>query len=155
MAPGKKDHTYKGRAQGRSLFEQKRYLLWPLKDLHETLNGRYEPDDENSYLAKFGKELPFRLFYQFIRENKEYVYNEEMPHFSCLCEVCENGALLAKGLERECQAQKIPTNPHSIVEQYSCNSSSEDCMIGDCEDCPSHGLSLEDFKKGEQEEINE
>lgn len=28
-------------------------------------------------------------------------------------------------------------------------------MMGDCEDCPSHGLSLEDFKKGEQEEINE
>ena len=55
-----------------------------------SLNGRYEPDDKNSYLAKFGKELPFGLFYQFIRENKEYVYNEEMPHFSCLCEVCEN-----------------------------------------------------------------
>ena len=90
LAPGKKDHTYKGRAQGRSLFEQKRYLLWPLKDLHESLNVRYEPDDENSYLAKFGKELPFGLFYQFIRENKEYVYNEEKPHFSCLCEVCEN-----------------------------------------------------------------
>ena len=28
-------------------------------------------------------------------------------------------------------------------------------MIGYFENCPSHGLFLEDFKKGEQEEINE
>ena len=57
MAPGKKDHVYKGRLEGEKLFEQKRYLLWPLKDLHEALNGKHEADDENSHVAKFGEVL--------------------------------------------------------------------------------------------------
>ena len=55
MAPGKKDHRYKGRREGVKYFEQKRYLLWPLRDLHDALNGKHEANDDNSYMAEFQK----------------------------------------------------------------------------------------------------
>ena len=35
MAPGKKDNVYKGKVDGEKQYEQKRFLLWPLRDLHD------------------------------------------------------------------------------------------------------------------------
>ena len=114
IAPGKKDHVYKGKRDGVKIFETKRFLLWTLRDLHDSLNGMHEQNDENSFMAKFNMKLPFTVFYEFIKANKEYHYNGEMPHFSCMCEVCENAVLLAKSMQRECKSEDIPTNPHSI-----------------------------------------
>ena len=75
MAPGKKDNVYKGKVDGEKQYEQKRFLLWPLRDLHDSLNGKYEVANENSFVIKFDKKLPFGCFYDFIKANKEYKYN--------------------------------------------------------------------------------
>ena len=36
--------------------------------------------------------------YNFLKMHKEMAYNSDIPHSSCLCEVCENASLLAKGM---------------------------------------------------------
>ena len=32
----------------------------------------------------------------------------------------------------------MPINPHDIVERFSCNSYSDDCMYSNCDECGSH-----------------
>ena len=39
MNPGRKDHLYVGKKVGVKVYEQKRYLLWKIRDLHEIANG--------------------------------------------------------------------------------------------------------------------
>ena len=39
MTPRRKDHVYVGKKDGVKLYEQKRYLLWKIRDLHEIANG--------------------------------------------------------------------------------------------------------------------
>ena len=39
MNPGRKDHVYVGKKDGVKVYEQKRYLLWKIRDLHEIANG--------------------------------------------------------------------------------------------------------------------
>ena len=33
---------------------------------------------------------------------------------------------------------QIPINPHGIFERFSCDSSSDDCMNSNCDECGSH-----------------
>ena len=37
--PGRKDHVYVGKINGEKQYQQKRYLLWKLRDLHEIADG--------------------------------------------------------------------------------------------------------------------
>ena len=53
---------------------------------------------------------------------------------------------MERGLEQACKAKKIPGDPHTIVEEYSC-SDTKLCMMGSCERCSSHGLVEEDFQE--------
>ena len=58
-------------------------------------------------------------------------YNRDIPQSSCLCEVCENVCLLAKGINKSCKLN-LAVNPHDLVESFSCTSTSKACMQGDC-----------------------
>ena len=51
MNPGRKDHVYVGKKDGVKVYEQKRYLLWKIRDLHEIANGRsgIEEASEDSF----------------------------------------------------------------------------------------------------------
>ena len=40
----------------------------------------------------------------------------------------------------------IQTNIYSLVEAYSCNSTSKSCMYSTCDECCDTGLKVEDFK---------
>ena len=135
MNPGKGDHFTKK--------NEKRYLLWPLRDVLEMLNGSELASGEG-FKDRFAKKLSFSLFYKFIKARKQYIFNNKIPQYTCLCEVCENTVLLAKGLNQACKLS-IPVDPHSIVEEYSCSSDSKTCMMSLCEDCKPHGLVYEDF----------
>ena len=86
---------------------------------------------------------------------KQYIFNNKIPHNTCLCEVCENTTLLGKGLNQACNVKKIPSDPHAIVEEYSCCSDSKDCMMSSCNDCKSHGLTAEDFEEQQQKQSAE
>ena len=59
--------------------------------------------------------------------------------YSCLCEICENSSLLAKGLNKLKRKLKtrLPTNPHDLVETFSCDSDEAACMLEKCSWCQS------------------
>ena len=48
--------------------------------------------------------------------NKQYILNNEVPDYFCLCESYEYVSLLAEGLENACIRKEVPTDYWTIVE---------------------------------------
>ena len=69
MNPGKKDHVYLDRSNGERKYEQKRYLLWPLRDLLNILNT----PKNDSYVDSYREELTFSVLYRFLKAHKQYI----------------------------------------------------------------------------------
>ena len=138
--PGRKDNVYIGKSNGESRYLQRRYLLWPSRDILLMANGTEGIGD--SYASKFEEKLKFSQLYDFLKLHKEYVYNSNIPHLSCLCEICENTSLLARGLNRQKRKlkEKFPTSPHDLLEMFSCNSGEAVCMLEKCALCKSSKL---------------
>ena len=126
--PGRKDNVYIGKINGTKQYVQKRYLLWTLRDALGILNNQ-----EDGFHINFEEELSFGIFYRFIKRKKQFVYQRDIPDTSCLCEVCENAAMMAKAIRK--QKSGHPTNAHDIVEKYSCDSDDPKCMKNICETC--------------------
>ena len=148
--PGRKDQRYVGKIDGKSQFVQKRYLLWTLNDLLGIANGVESIQEGCSFQSSFSRKLKFHELYEFIKSRREYIYNRDIPQSSCLCEICENAVFIAKGVNKKIlnKSLLVPTDPHSLVEAYSCQSSSKDCMYSLCEDCNITDLSEDDFLGG-------
>ena len=96
--PGRKGNVYVGIINGERKYVQKRYLLWTLRDLLGIMNGKQIHGMENgdTFRDAFDHEISFTLLYNFIKTQKQLIYNRDIPQSSCLCEVCENVCLLAK-----------------------------------------------------------
>ena len=58
MNPDKKDNVYVRKADGERRYEQKQYLLWPMRDIINILNMS---DAEESYVQAFNDKLSFRM----------------------------------------------------------------------------------------------
>ena len=144
--PGRKDQRYIGKENGKSKFVPIRYLLWTLRDLLEMVNGcsLVVEDGFDSFSDIFLKKLTFRQLYHFIKSRKQFVYNRDIPQASCLCEICENTVYLAKSIASRVK-MNYHANPHSLVETYSCDTASENCMNSVCMNCRETGLKVEDF----------
>ena len=54
MNPGKNDNIYIGKHDGVKKYEQKRYFLWPLRDVLDMLNGS-EANENDTYAENFGE----------------------------------------------------------------------------------------------------
>ena len=76
--------------------------------------------------SKFPKEITFCQFYGFIKSQPQVVYNKVIPQSSCSCEICEKAVCISKSLSRN--KYILPNNLHSLVEQFSCNSTSRSCV---------------------------
>ena len=89
MNPGRKDHVYVGQKDGVKVYEQKRYLLWKIRDLHEIANGGIviEEAGGDSFSHAFGRPLKFALLYDVLKLQKVYVFNRDIPQWSYLCEL--------------------------------------------------------------------
>ena len=90
----------------------------------------------SNFVSTFSEKLTFfQLFSNdFIKSHKQFVYNKNIPHTSCLCDTCENIVLLAKGLnnyKRLTASARLPETPHDIVEKYGSSSDEKDCMFDD------------------------
>ena len=70
-------------------------------------------------------------------------YNSGIPHSSCLCKVCENASLLAKGIK---SSDILSPTAHDLAEKHTCDLSLKDCKLGNCPKCLKPGLSISDFK---------
>ena len=114
-----------------------------VKKMLGIINGDETIDlsDTDTFVGTFGKRLPFSVLYDFVKERKQFIFNRNIPQASCLCEICEKVCLMAKGINKSCK-QSIPTNPHDIVERYSCNSTSKTCRMGDCTDSSNFELDV-------------
>ena len=91
--PSRMDHVYTGKVSGECTNAQKRYLLRILRDISI---------------------YPETIF------KKQFVYQRENPETSCLCEICENAALMGKAARR--YKRDHPTDTNNIEERYCCNS---------------------------------
>ena len=101
-------------------------------------------NETDDFSTIFDRNLTFRQLYKFLKEHKEFVFNKDISQASCLCEICENLIFLVRALSSKIN-KPILSNIHSLVESYSCNSSSKACMYSDCEVCYDTGLGVEDF----------
>ena len=118
--PGKKDNVYVGKVDGKSVYVQKQYLLWTLRDTLDIINGsEFEGGPNNEA--------------NFFKAHKQYIWNKNIPESSCLCEICENACLLAKGINKHLKFD-LPTTPHGLVEKFSCSREST-CMNNSCLEC--------------------
>ena len=72
MNPGKNDNVYIGKTSGSRVYEQKRYLLWPIQDVLEILNGN-NLSEESTFVSTFDIELSFLLIYRFLKMHKQYL----------------------------------------------------------------------------------
>ena len=141
--PGRKDHVYIGKKYGERQYCPKRYLLWNLRDLLNILNENEVAGftaGVETFIDRFEKPLSFLLLYTFIRNHKQFVYNQNIPQGSCLREVCENSCLLAKGISKCVKGVNLPANPHEIVKTNCCDSSNDDCILGSCVQCSSPNI---------------
>ena len=128
------NHIYIGKFDGETKYKQKQYLLWPLREIVSIFNGIDEVNE--SFEAKFNKNLTFSQVNDFFKSHKYYVYNTDIPHVSCLCEICENSSLLVRGMNKQKKFKEdLPNNPHDLVERFSCNSDDAECMLEKCISC--------------------
>ena len=135
--PGRRGTVYVGMDGGKREYKQKRYLLWKLRDLLEIINGSKIITNENfpSFTEAFEHEFSFRQMYNFLIIHKEVAHNSDIPHSSCLREVCENASPLAKGINSSLKSPILSPTAHDLVETHTCDSSSKDCMLRNCPEC--------------------
>lgn len=81
---GRKDNVYTGKIDGKKHYEQKRYLQWTLRDALGIVNNQ-----EDGFYIKFQCDLSFAVFYRFIKNKKQFIFQRDIPDTSCLCEICE------------------------------------------------------------------
>ena len=91
--------------------------MWTLNDLLNIANGSSLIKNESSIEFLFGKKIKFHQLYEYIKSNREYVYNRDIPQSSCLCEICENVCFVAKTLNKIKSCNMVPTDPHSLAEK--------------------------------------
>ena len=63
MNPGENDNIYIGKLDGTKQYEQKRYFLWPLRDILDILNGSGENvvNQSETYTERFAEKLTFSI----------------------------------------------------------------------------------------------
>ena len=129
---GRKDHLYFRKFNGEKKYKQRQYLLWPLRDILPVANSN--AGSEQSFETRFDKELTFSQLYYFLKLHKEYTFKSNIPYTSCLCKICGNSSLFAKGLNnrKKIFRERFPTNPHGLVEKFSCNSDEGNFMLEKC-----------------------
>ena len=110
------------------------YLLWNLRDLLDIVNVTGTVDATDTFYQNFKKLLTFSQLYDFLKYHKEYCYNQNLSQESCLCEICENCVLLADGLNTRLLCP-LQTNPHELIERFSCNLQEIDCVMDRCPTC--------------------
>ena len=127
-----------GKINDKKVYETKKYLLWTLHDLLDMLNGCEVTgtQTEDSFMNEFGRKLSFRQPYELIKAKKQYIHNKSIPHGTCLYEICENAVFFMQGLNKSLPEEfNLPSNPHDIVEKFSCDSNNQDFMNSECNNC--------------------
>ena len=63
------------------------------------------------------------------------INNQNISHATCLCKICENAVFFMQDVNQSLPKElNLPSNPYDIVEKFSCNSVSPDCMNSKCKE---------------------
>ena len=148
VTPGRRDHCYVRKFDGKSQYVQKRYLTWTLNELLNIANGSSLIKSKSSFEFSFGKKIKCHQLYEYIKSNRKYGYDRGLPQSSCLCEICKNVCFVAKSLNKKIKScTMVQTDPHSLGEKYTCDSSSRTCMFSENECCYFTVVTMEEFPK--------
>ena len=93
--------------------------------------------------------MRFRQLYAFLKSRKELVFQRDIPHSSCLWEIWENTLLLSKGITLSAKIA-VPNNVQSLIEDFSSNAQSTECMHSTCVNCSDLELNVDDFHNNKQ-----
>ena len=129
-------------------------MLWTIRNLLDIINSiRGKEVDTKRFSDYFEIDLPLTQIYHYLKSHKQYTFYRDIPHGSCLYEICENTVLMVEGISKALKndTKDPPTNPHDIVEYSSCDSNDKSCMLSECKKCKTSNLNLEDFDKDEHE----
>ena len=133
---GRQVNVYVEKVDDEQKYLPREYFLWTLSDLLDIINGI-----ESNFVSTFSEKPRFSQLYDFTKTHKQFIYNKDTPHTSCLCDTCENTVLFAKGLNKRLpSSSRLPENPHDIVEKYSCSSDNKQCMSNNYKNCSSGEL---------------
>ena len=75
VTPGRKDHRYVEKVEGKSQYVQKQYLMWTLSDLLNIANESFLIKNKSSFQFSFSKKIKFHQLQEYIKSNREYVHN--------------------------------------------------------------------------------
>ena len=90
--------------------------MWTINDLLNIANGSSLIKNESSFEFSFGKKIKFHRLYEYIKSNREYVYNRDIQQTSCLRKICENVFFVAKAFNKKIKSCKMePTDLHSLA----------------------------------------
>lgn len=120
QAPGKKDFVT-SRKNGKKEHLQKRHMMFSLKESH-ALFIKENPDIKVG-LSKFSSLRP-----------ENVLLSSDMPINVCLCSYHENIRLICDCLNKE--ISNFPNYSGDFVDNFVCDSGSEECMFGRCTNCP-------------------
>ena len=132
---------------GRRQYKQKRYFLWKIRDLVGIINA-WKVITKKQYASfpeMFQRDLSFPQLLEFLKGHKKLAWNDQILKSSCLCELCENTVLLAKGINSSLRSKILTSNVHDLAEANTCTSSQDVCMVGECELWLTSNSSLSDF----------
>ena len=133
------------------MFVPIKHLFWNIRDLLNIANGCSLANeiDTDSFQKVFDKQLTFRQLYAFLKSREELVFNRDIPQSSCLCEICENILLLSKGIASSAKIA-LANNVQSLIEDFSCNTQSTECMHSACVNCSDLELNMDDFHNNKE-----
>ena len=118
VTSGRKVHHYVGIVDGKSQYFQKQYLMWTFNDLLNITNGSSLIKSESSFEFSFGKKIKLHQLYEYIKSNREYVYNRDIRQQSHLCKICLNVYFVAKALNKKIKScNMVLTDHHSLAEK--------------------------------------
>jgi hypothetical protein len=121
--PGQKDFV---KLNGEKV--QKRAMIMTVKEAFEEFQLTY-PNDTISRSHFYSLRPPFVCL------------PSDATHFSCCCEICENGDLVYSCLKTHLSQPSLK----ELIESAVCSTTSFECMTGNCENCNTFDSMLQDL----------
>ena len=122
QAPGKKDFVIK-RQRGKKDYLQKRHMMFSLKEAHSLFQKKHP--EVKIGLSKFSSLRPVNV-----------LLSSDTPRNVCLCQYHENIRLICDCLSKEIEG--FPSYSGDFVDKFVCDISSEECMLGRCQNCATY-----------------
>ena len=122
VLPGQNNQVY-----GEKVFKQNHYLMWTIRELTSLMQDSSDDSINN---------IKFSTLYRFIKLNKQFTYQRDIPRNTCLCPICENTTLFCEAVNKVNDTISVPLNCHLLLNAVTCNPMKKICAQELCSECP-------------------